>query len=327
MQNGKFVISLDFELMWGVRDVKTLETYGKNVAGVHQVIPGLLKMFREYGIEATFSTVGFLFFETKQDLLDFLPGVLPNYDNPNLSPYHGYLNTIGNDYNTDPYHFAPQLIKEIQQFPEQEIGTHTFSHLYCLEPGQTKESFLEDIRSAKKAATKYHIELRSLIFPRNQMNEEYLKIIWEQGIICYRGNEHSWLYAAKDVSKESRFRRAIRLLDAYINISGHNCYTDDYMKKSNPVNIPSSRFLRPYSKKLRFFNTFKLRRIKTDMTYAAKNNLTYHLWWHPHNFGIHQEENFHFLEKILQHYRYLQKEYQFQSITMTKLAEKLLKQP
>jgi hypothetical protein len=55
--------------------------------------------------------------------------------------------------------------------------------------------------------------------------------------------------------------------------------------------------------------------------------LTYHLWWHPHNFGIHQEENFLFLEKILQHYRQLQQEYQFQSITMTNLAEKLIKLP
>ena len=48
MNHGKFVISLDFELMWGVRDVKTIANYGNNVAGVHQVIPGLLKMFSEF---------------------------------------------------------------------------------------------------------------------------------------------------------------------------------------------------------------------------------------------------------------------------------------
>ena len=43
------------------------------------------------------------------------------------------------------------------------------------------------------------------------------------------------------------------------------------------------------------------------MTYAARNNLTYHLWWHPHNFGVHQNENFSFLEEILSHYDKLNK--------------------
>ncbi len=59
------------------------------------------------------------------------------------------------------------------------------------------------------------------------------------------------------------------------------------------------------------------------MAYAAKNGLTYHLWWHPHNFGINVEENFSFLEKILIHYRKLNKEYNFQSVNMNQLAEEL----
>jgi len=67
----------------------------------------------------------------------------------------------------------------------------------------------------------------------------------------------------------------------------------------------------------------RLKRIKNSMTYAAKNNLTYHLWWHPHNFGIHQAENIFFLEKILVHYLLLNKEYGFESITMASLAKKL----
>ena len=312
--------------MWGVREVKSIATYGNNVAGVHQVIPKLLKTFREFGIEATFSTVGFLFFETKKDLLDHIPSVLPQYNNPILSPYNGYFDSIGEDYKSDIYHFAPHLIKEIQRYTEQEIGTHTFSHMYCQAAGHSKNAFLEDIRSAKKVASKYNITIQSLIFPKNQMNEEYLKIILDEGILCYRGNEHSWLYAPKDAANESRLRRAFRLLDAYINITGHNCYTDEYMKKSMPINIPSSRLLRPYSKKLRFFNAIKLRRITSGMTHAAKNNLTYHLWWHPHNFGINQDENFLFLEKILRHYQYLNEKYQFQSITMTNLAKKLIKE-
>jgi hypothetical protein len=59
------------------------------------------------------------------------------------------------------------------------------------------------------------------------------------------------------------------------------------------------------------------------MKYAAKNNMTYHLWWHPHNFGINQDKNFVFLEQILLHYTMLHKRYNFESHTMTLLAKEL----
>jgi hypothetical protein len=320
MANGKFVISLDFELMWGVRDKKDKTTYGENILGVHQVIPKLLETFKQHQIKATFSTVGFLFFKTKQELLDNIPAIKPTYNDANLSPYNGHLDSVGNDFESDLYHFAPQLIKQIQQYPEQEIGTHTFSHYYCLEPGQTIDAFKADLQFAIATAKKYNIPLTSLIFPRNQFNTEYLRVCAELGIYCYRGNEHSWLYKAKNAENESLFRRALRLLDAYINISGHNCYTDDYLKSNSPVNIPASRFLRPFSNKLKVLDSLRLSRIKTSMTYAAKNNLTYHLWWHPHNFGINQKENFNFLHKILSHYVYLNQTFGFESITMSNLA-------
>lgn len=325
MTNGKFVISLDFELMWGVRDKKNVETYGENIIAVHRVIPELLEIFRKYDINATFSTVGLLFFETKEELLANIPEHIPMYTDGNLSPYNGYFETLGLDHNSDLYHFAPNLIKKIQEYPEQEIGTHTFSHYYCLESGQTIEDFKDDLKSAIAVSKKYNISLASLVFPRNQFNDEYLKTCLEMGILCYRGNEHSWLYKARNGDNESYFRRALRLMDAYINISGHNCYSDQYLKSKMPVNIPSSRFLRPFSGTTRILDKLRLRRIKTGMTYAAKNNLTYHLWWHPHNFGMNQDENFNFLEKILNHYQNLNRKYNFKSYTMINLARLLLK--
>jgi len=143
------------------------------------------------------------------------------------------------------------------------------------------------------------------------------------GILCIRGNEHSYLYDARNGEEESLFRRALRLVDAYLNISGHNCYTDEYLKSKHPVDIPSSRFLRPYSAKLKILDGLRLKRIKSGMTYAAKNGRTYHLWWHPHNFGINYKENFAFLEKILDHYSQLSQKYNFQSHTMSGLAKLL----
>lgn len=322
MNNGKFVISLDFELMWGVRDKLTIESYGNNIIGVQEVIPRLLTIFDHFKINATFSTVGFLFVNNKEELLKNLPNIYPEYIDKNLSPYNGYIENLTMD--NDNYHFATNLIKLVQEFPNQEIGTHTFSHYYCLEPGQTIDAFKADIKQAIEIAKKHKIEIKSLIFPRNQFNNDYLKVCSDLGIICYRGNENSYLYQAKSGNQENIFRRILRIADTYINISGQNCYTDAFLKQNYPINIPSSRFLRPYSKKLSFLEKLRLNRIKNGMTYAAKNNQTYHLWWHPHNFGINQNKNFDFLNKILNHYQFLNLKYNFQSITMTNLANDII---
>lgn len=324
MNYGKFVISLDFELFWGVRDSRTISAYGSNILGVHTVIPRMLDFFGKYNIKATFSTVGFLFFDSKEELLNGLPSLRPNYINKDLSPYHGHFEMVGNNGEVDKFHFAPQLIQHIMQHPQHEVGTHTFSHYYCLEEGQNVNEFRADLEAAKQIANKYRLQLTSLVFPRNQFNDEYLKACQEAGILCYRGNEHSWLYTAKSKDKESLFRRACRLVDAYVNISGHNCYSDEYLKSKLPVDIPASRFLRPYSKKLSILDGLRLNRIKSGMTHAAKNNLTYHLWWHPHNFGDNHDENFAFLENILKHFQFLQKTYNFQSQTMTELAKNII---
>ena len=69
MKNGKFVVSLDFEIFWGVRDAVKPEEYKNNLLAVHEVIPLMLQMFKKYNINATFATVGFLFFQNKEELM------------------------------------------------------------------------------------------------------------------------------------------------------------------------------------------------------------------------------------------------------------------
>ncbi|MBS1497334.1 MAG: polysaccharide deacetylase family protein [Bacteroidetes bacterium] len=324
---GKFVVSLDFELMWGVRDLVTTQTYGQHLLGVQQALPGILSAFSKYQIKGTFATVGFLFFQNKNELLQHLPASIPAYAEKILSPYGDYLQQdIGQNEEDDPYHFGLHLIQLIQNTPGQEIGTHTFSHYYCLENGQTETNFRDDLKAAIDIAQKRGIKITSIIFPRNQVNDSYLNTCKEFGIIAYRNNQKSWIYHARSGKQESLVRRAVRLLDAYVNISGHHCYTHQYMGKCLPVNIPGSRFLRPYTNRLRWLENLRLNRIKKSMTYAAKNNLMYHLWWHPHNFGINQAFNFAFLEKILEHYLYLNNKYAFTSYTMSELAQEILKE-
>ena len=153
MKKGNFVISLDFEIFWGVWDVIRLDDYHDNLLGVRTVIPGLLLLFDKHKINATFATVGLLFFNDKKEMLEGLPERKPAYTNPNISPYTNQIDTVGNDETEDVFHFAPSLIKMIQQ-SHQEVACHTFSHYYCLESGQTIEDFREDLRAAKRIAEK-----------------------------------------------------------------------------------------------------------------------------------------------------------------------------
>ncbi len=103
-----FVTSLDFELHWGVRDVKTVAQYRQNLLGVRRVVPALLAALAEYGIHATWATVGFLFFITRTELLASLPDLRPNYDDMRLSPYLD-MKVLGRDEDDDPFHFGRSL--------------------------------------------------------------------------------------------------------------------------------------------------------------------------------------------------------------------------
>ena len=71
---------------------------------------------------------------------------------------------------------------------------------------------------------------------------------------------------------------------------------------------------------MKFIDGLRLYRIESGMTNTAKSNLTYRLWWRAHNFDINQNENFEFLDKILTHYQFLNNKYNFQSYTMSNLA-------
>ena len=64
---GTLIVSLDFELFWGMLDVCPLEKYQENVLGVRRAIPRLLRLFREHDIHATWAAVGFLFAHNRQE--------------------------------------------------------------------------------------------------------------------------------------------------------------------------------------------------------------------------------------------------------------------
>ena len=313
-KQGYFLISLDFELYWGVHDKRTLSSYQKNLNAVWEVIPRLIALFDRYDIKCTFATVGFLFAQNRDELNAYLPKSFPKYIDDNLSSY-GKLDNINFE---EPTFNALPLIKLISE-TKHELGTHTFSHYYCLEEGQDKKDFEFDLIAAKNIANKNNLAFSSIVFPRNQVNPDYFDLLKKNGVRSYRGTEERWMYRAEKNDEESLIKRLFRLMDSYFNLSGANTYALPD-KRQSLYNFPSSRLLRPYHSHLKFFEKQRLKRITKAMDYAALNNQVFHLWWHPHNFGDNMEENFSFLEGVLKHFSSLSKEKNFKSVSMQDLV-------
>ncbi|WP_310501324.1 polysaccharide deacetylase family protein [Paenibacillus qinlingensis] len=322
---GQFVISLDFEMYWGIRDIYSLHQYTEQMSSERQLIPKLLAYLEDYDIHATWAIVGLLFFDNFEELANNLPRLVPDYTVADLSPYPYIKNgNVGFNELLDPHHYAPSLIKAIKETRNQWISTHTFSHYYCLEQGQSLEHFEADLKAAVRTAKEKGLELKSIIFPRNQVNDKYIKVLKKHGILSYRGNPAHWVYRKGYSRSDSIVKRIFRLVDSYVNLSGHNCYSLKELHKQIPINLPASHFLRPYSKKTKMLESLRLNRVLSSMTYAAQHGLVYHLWWHPYNFSNDEEANMAAFRKIIEHFKKLQHQYGMVSTSMEELCDTVL---
>jgi hypothetical protein len=317
---GALVISLDFELYWGVRDKRSLAAYGRNILGGRRAIPRMLDLFAERAVGATWATVGFVFCGSKDELVAVLPGLRPRYSDPRLSPYDA-LSSVGKDEAADPYSFGQSLVRRIKQYDRQELGTHTLSHFYCLEEGGTPDAFAADLDAAKAMAATSGVTLKSIVFPRNQICRDHLRVARARGLIAFRGNPRVWFHRACPEAEQTFPKRALRLADTYVPAAGHHVHEPE--EAEGMVDVPASRFLRPVRGV--WYERFQFDRIVGEMTAAAKARKLFHLWWHPHNFGADPDANLSFLKRILDVYASLQDRFGMRSLNMSEVAEGVLR--
>lgn len=317
MNPSSFIISLDFELHWGVFDHTRLDGRGRRYFDVtRELIPVTLERFRQNGIRATWATVGMLFAHGRADLEAYLPAERPAYADNSLDPYQ-LLDRLGKDEKEDPYHFAPSLIEQIASTPGQCIGSHTFSHFYCLEPGGSATSFAADLRAARHIAQEnFGIDLRSLVFPRNQC--AYLEVVRQSGFTTFRGNPAPWFWRASGGRDTSTIQKATRLVDHYVPVTLSQAATMERERGD----VPASRFLRPCIQSIDRFGAqrLKVRRIVREMRAAARRGQDYHLWWHPHNLATEPSRNLAALDTILAEYRSLHRSHGMQSACMEDMS-------
>ena len=312
-----FIVSLDFELYWGMQDSRTLESYEPNILGGRKAIPELLKLFEKYGIHATWATVGAMFATGNEELKKFLPieADMPTYENPDRSSYR----CVQNNKKTErelPWLYAPSLIEKISKCPGMEIGSHTFSHYYCREKGQNTDQFRVDMEAAQCIAEEKGYEIKSVVLPRNQCEPEYTEVLGELGFKAYRDEENDWIHEKVRIRP---LMRILRLADVYVPLTGQGGYIP--IKEYGVWNLTGSRMYKPYFSKLAFLERLKIKRIKRQMLHAARHGLVFHLWWHPHNIGVHTGFHMKQLEEIFTYYEMMKDKYGMQSMNMGEAAD------
>ena len=318
MKASSLIVSLDFELFWGMQDGWKLSEYEANILGGRAAIPQMLELFQKHGIHATWATVGFLFGKDEEELRNYFPKQMPAYENPALSSYRCF-GGIGQNEEAAPCYYGSSLVAQIASVPGQEIGSHTFSHYYCREAGQTTNQFRADMEAAKAIGEAHGYDLRSVVLPRNQCEPEYTQVLTDLGFTAYRDEENDWIH------EKIKFRplmRILRLMDVYFPLTGQGGYAPQV--ENGIVNLAGSRMYKPDFKPLAFLEGLKVRRIKRQMLHAAKTGKTFHLWWHPHNVGVRTAYHMKQLEEIFSYYDELKETYGMRSLNMGEAAQEVL---
>lgn len=312
--NGHFIISLDYELFWGLSgwNEVQLSSYRRNIENANKALRNIVLLLKKYDIKASIAFVGAMNNDSMKGYAEENKGYVPKYNDKKFAAINSVIPYVIKEKRYD-WLFSSDMIDWLKTNSNIELATHTYSHFYCLEDGTNEDNFKEDLALIKKNAYDHSIELSTIIFPRNQVRNSFLEFSKQNGFTHFRGTLNTFLYKTDKTRNSFSIKGALRLLDSYINLSGYNDYFIKPVSNSTLINVPGSRFLRPYSKTLSLLDGLRKQRIKNSMKHAAKHGMIYHLWWHPHNFGVNMKENLLFLEDICKYYIELRDKYFFKS--------------
>lgn len=264
-------ISIDFEKLWGLHDVFGLEynNYYKSILEVDKIVLKILSIFEENKIHATWATVGALAMDSWEEYYSYDP-VKPDYKKNKLI----FNDNFKHINQSKKLFFASELISQIIKTNNQELGSHTFSHLYFDEKGIKADDFIRDAMIIEKIfKKKYNCIPKSLVFPRNQIN--FLDCFSRTSLKTFRNHDDKFVFNSNGFKFEN-YNRLARLVDD-LNIFSNNSkkFKNNYSYSKMFIRFNLNKYL---------WNVQMLR-----LKFLIKNlndDEIIHIWWHPHNLGF-----------------------------------------
>lgn len=312
---GAFIISLDFELFWGVADIASIELWEEKIKKVYEIVPRTLALFKQYGIHATWATVAGIMVDNENELYKYIPKNLPEQTKKIIDKFD-----FEDKHKCIPAFmlFGKELVEMVRDTEGQEIGTHTFTHYYCDKKDSNPEDFYYELQTACMIMeNKGYGECRSVVFPRNQVSQQFVSAM-PKDIKAYRGPIPGYIDKLK--KKHKRIGTIVWYLDHYLPLQDSTFFGDE-IDENEIYNVKLSRLFKAYKKKYSFAEKMKIWRYKREMEHAAKNGKIYHICWHPHNFSTFTDKNFEQLEELLKKYNELREKYGMLSINMAECTK------
>lgn len=190
LRRGVFILSLDFELVWGSRDLVDDPSALVEEARITRdaVFEPLLEMLEVRDIRATWATVGHLFLSGSSGSEADRYGTL-------VPPQHAWRTRpwwAGVPAGTEADHpawYGRSLVERLRD-SHQEIGSHSFSHPIFGDPGCSREAADADLARCVAEARAMGLSLESFVFPRNVHG--HVDLLARHGFRCWRPVEPSW---------------------------------------------------------------------------------------------------------------------------------------
>lgn len=289
LERGVFTLSLDLELIWGTLDLFGPDGFRAACERERaEIIDRLLALLVEFEIPATWCIVGHLFLDRcdgkHRDIVrakhEWFPKDWFTYD-------------PGTDAARAPVFYGRDLVEKIRACPvEQEIGSHSFSHVIFGDKGCSREAAASEMAACVRAARELGIELRSFVFPRNLVG--HLDVLREYGIECYRGPEPHW-YERSPLP--GPLKRIAHLWDVIAARTPPVVMPEQ--GDAGLWNVPGSMIYFPMHGVRRYIPVERrVRRAVKGLEEAARRRRVFHLWFHPTNLADEMEEMFEGLRAI-----------------------------
>jgi hypothetical protein len=296
LDRGAFVLSLDFELIWGTVDAFGPEAFRAACERERDHVFGrLVDLLDQYEIRATWCVLGHI-------MLGSCAPVNGRKHPEIVRPRHAwhpqdwFRHDPCGDERTDPIFYGRSLVQRLLVSPTpQEIGGHGFSHVVLGDPGCSRETAESELRASAEAARELGVTLRSFAFPRNRVG--HLDVLREYGFTCFRGPEPTW-HGGGTGGLTGAHRRAGHLLDV---VTARRPPVGVPEMAQGLVNIPASMAYFPMHGSRRHIPiSRRVARILKGVESARRKKRVFHLWFHPTNLADHTDTMLRGLESVFE---------------------------
>ena len=259
------IISLDCEGKWGMADLDPPYFRDLTSASLSVAYRQLLAMFARYEVAATFAFV--MAFTLSAAEREQFP-VLDRWGDPDDAWLAHYWRSL-DEGQAEGWH-EPEPFALVRDSGRHEIAAHGFCHRSLGEAAIDQAGATRELADAARAAQLKGVELKTLVFPRNEVG--HLPAVAAAGYLGYR---------ARLDRPSGIFGRGVALLD---ELAVNAAPQQPLQSTAGLVAIPAGHF----------FNwRFGMRRLvppavtkarwRNQLRKCVRDGGVVHLWLHPHN--------------------------------------------